>query len=585
MYKKHPLPRLTLFLLVLGLFGIRHGLAQDVDTIAVRSKLSVADSLNVKNLFFSALSAKESGRIDEATTSLLQILDIDTRSDAAYYELARISFQAQDYGKAAAYAREAVNINPDNEWYWNVLADVYKQMEDFASLVPVFDQLIRLKPAVEQSYYDKAYALFLTKKYDDALHQYKLIEDKFGANDTLFMARQQIYLAQKKPQKAIDAMVARQQGHPNDKRNYLLLADLYMKLKQPKDAMAVLDTANAKFAEDPYVSISKAEVYNMMKKESAAFNEMKKAFQSDSMDIEAKIQVLMSYYAQSEQGKKAGFANELANMLTQKYPQDGRAFAVNGDLLMRQERQNEAHTQYLSAIKLSPKMEGVWEQLLQLEMAMGLYKEATAHGQEATALFQNQPVIIYFAGQASLTTGAPKEARTFLESALNNAPDNNAILTGQIYSSLGDVYHNLRMYDESDVAYGEALALDSGNVYVLNNYAYYLALRKERLKDAEAMAANANELEPDNSSYEDTYAWVLFHQGNYQKAAEWIEKAVDHSEHASDTLLEHYGDILFKLGKVDDAVGYWEKAKRAATSTGKNVDLLSKKINDRQIVR
>ncbi|SEM06557.1 Tetratricopeptide repeat-containing protein [bacterium A37T11] len=570
-------------LVAFALLGSVRLAAQTLDSVTVNSKLSTSDSLKVKDLFFSALRQKESGNLEEAVESLLQILNIDTQNEAANYELSRISFQQKDYGKAAAYAREAVNVNPNNEKYWNVLADVYKQMEDFASLVPVFDQLIRLKPKVEQPYYDKAYALFLTKKYDAALDQYKLIEKNFGSNDTLFMARQQIYLAQNQSEKAIGAMLSRKQKNPKDKRNYLLLADLYLKLKQPKDALDALDSANILFPDDPYVSISKAEAYHALRKESASFNEMKKAFQSDSMNIEAKIQVLMSYYTQSDKSKKAGFVNELANMLTQKYAKDGRAFAVNGDLLMRQDRQNEAHTQYLTAIKLDPKMEGVWEQLLQLEMTMGLLKEAEAHGKQATAIFTNHPVILFFAGQAALVNHNYKDARGYLESALNNAPENNALLTGQIYSGLGDTYHNLKMYDESDVAYGEALSLDSNNVYVLNNYAYYLALRNAHLDEAARMAAKVNELEPDNSSYEDTYAWVLYYQGKYEQAAEWIKKAIDHSDDASDTLLDHYGDILFKQGKIDDAVTYWEKAKGAASLAGKNVDSLLKKINDRQI--
>src|SRR5690606_32580031 len=130
----------------------------------------------------------------------------------------------------------------------------------------------------------------------------------------------------------------------------------------------------------------------------------------------------------------------------------------------------------------------------------------------------------------------------------------------------GDVYHGLQMYAESDVAYEEAIALDSTNAYALNNYAYYLALRKEKLPLAAEMSKKSNELEPDFASYEDTYAWVLFQQGEYEEALVWIKRAIDHADGASDTLLEHYGDILAKLGRIDDAIVQWEKARTAAES-------------------
>jgi tetratricopeptide (TPR) repeat protein len=95
-------------------------------------------------------------------------------------------------------------------------------------------------------------------------------------------------------------------------------------------------------------------------------------------------------------------------------------------------------------------------------------------------------------------------------------------------------------------------------------------LRKENLEKAKQMSAYANKLEPDNDSFEDTYAWILFQLGDYKEAKIWQEKAIGDST-TNGTLLEHYGDILFKLGDIEKAVEQWKKAKSVG-SESKTID-------------
>jgi tetratricopeptide (TPR) repeat protein len=96
---------------------------------------------------------------------------------------------------------------------------------------------------------------------------------------------------------------------------------------------------------------------------------------------------------------------------------------------------------------------------------------------------------------------------------------------------------------------------------VLNNYAYYLSLRNENLDRAKEMAMKSVELDPYNSNNLDTYAWVLYKLEDYKNALEWIKKAYNNSGGASGVVLEHYGDILIKLGKKDEALKYWKLAR------------------------
>lgn len=558
--------------------------AQQPATVEVTQRLSEAEQLKVKELYFAALREKSAGRLMEAVELLNKIVTLDPQNDAALYELARIHFSGKDLGKAAAFARQAANVNPDNEWYWVVLADVYKQIEDFDALVPVMGELIRLKPDHQEYYYDRAYALFLDKKYEEALEAYRRIELRFGSNDNILIARQQVYLAQKQPKKALEELLQRQKDKPDDLRNYLLLADLHMKLGKPKEALEALDGAQRKFKSDPYISLSRADVYRVMNKESAVVIELRDALKNDQLDVDAKIKILRTYFSRRTGKHKSEALNELCVLLTRLYPNEAKVFALYGDVLARQERFKEARTPYQKAVKLDPQKDKVWEQLLTTTISAELFDEARASSLEALTHFPGQPVISFFAGQISLMGGDLTEARKLLETSLNNTPQDDTVMLIRIYAGLGDVYNALKMFGESDVAYHESLALDSNNTYVLNNFAYYLALRKEKLDDAERMALKANELEPGDASYEDTYAWVLFNKGQFEDARIWIEKAVGHTTEPSEILLEHYGDILYHLGEGERALEKWKEAIKVAKTAEKPIDHLTKKIEEKRYV-
>ena len=133
---------------------------------------------------------------------------------------------------------------------------------------------------------------------------------------------------------------------------------------------------------------------------------------------------------------------------------------------------------------------------------------------------------------------------------------------------------------KSDEAYDNALKYDTANSVVLNNYAYYLALRGEKLEQADRMSKMAVELDPENSSNMDTRAWVLYKLQKYGEAIVWIEKAYKIDGGQNVELLEHYGDILFKSGDKKKAIKYWKKAK----NLGGGSDYLEKKISEKKLI-
>lgn len=88
---------------------------------------------------------------------------------------------------------------------------------------------------------------------------------------------------------------------------------------------------------------------------------------------------------------------------------------------------------------------------------------------------------------------------------------------------------------------------------VLNNYAYFISESSRdprRLDRAFAMAARAVELDGNNATLLDTYAWVLFRLGRLQEARRTMQQAISFDRSENPELYLHYGDILAARGEV-----------------------------------
>ena len=121
------------------------------------------------------------------------------------------------------------------------------------------------------------------------------------------------------------------------------------------------------------------------------------------------------------------------------------------------------------------------------------------------------------------------------------------------------------------------MELDKQSSLILNNFAYRLSMAKVDLDLAESLAKRAVEMAPDQSTFVDTYGWVLFQKRNYEAALVQFERAYKLNQEDNFTV-EHLGDVYFKQGNIEQAVFWWVKAKELSSSN-KNLD---KKIQQKK---
>lgn len=547
--------------------------------IVVGKVLSQKDSLQAREIFFEGLHEKLMENYPQASASFSKVLTIDPANDAAMYELANMSMAQNKPTEAERLIRNAVTVSPDNEWYWSFLANVYKKTNNISELLLVLEELIRLRPEREDNYYDRANAFMILKKTEQAIAAYDEIESKFGSSQDLTTAKQRILLQQGKPEKVEQALESQIKNDPDEVRNYLYLSEVHIKSGNRDKATEVLNKAKAIAPANAMIRLALADNYKALKQFDNTVAELKVAFADPQLNIDEKVRIVLSFFPMFADLTARGYANELAAIMTKTHPDEAKAFAVYGDVLFQEKKYNEARDFYKKALKLNDQIYQIWEQLLRIEISQGDYQQAIADGENALAVFPNQAELYLYTGIAYSQTKKYDKAVSNLKNAADLETEDKDIRI-QIFSSLGDSFNALKKFKESDEYYDKALELNPDNSYVLNNYAYYLSLRGENLDKAEKMSRRSVQLDPNNASSEDTYAWILFKLKRYAEAKTWIEKALRNDTTNSATQVEHYGDILYLLGERDLALQQWVKAK----GTGAGSENLNKKINEKRYI-
>ncbi|CAN5142112.1 tetratricopeptide repeat protein [soil metagenome] len=573
------LPAACLVFLIQPGFAQNKPAARHPLVIVTGRPMTSMDSIMVKQLFFSALREKAIDNFPQASEFFGRVLQIDPENDASLYELAAIKKGQNNYPQAQQLLEKAVTVNTDNEWYWAALADCYEKNNDIDKLENVFNELIRLNPDKPEYYYDKANALFLQKRYDEALKVYDQLEQLAGPSDDILANRQKIYLKQGKVDLAAVAMQQMIAANPAEIKYYLFLSELYNSNGFNDKALDVLKAAVKVNPNSGMAHLALADIYRDKKNYEASFNELTFAFAIPEVDIDQKIKIIYGYLPKFPEPNAKASALELSRILVVAHTGNAKAYAIYGDMLLQNDKLKEARENYKRSINIDNQVYAVQEQLVRVELGDSDTDAAIKDGENSLSLFPNQAWMNYLVGFAWLQKKDYNKAINYLKNA-NALETQDKSLLSMSFSSLGDAYHDLKDYKNSDDAYDKALAFNPDNAYTLNNYAYYLSLRGERLTHAAEMVKHANELQPGTASFEDTYAWILFKQKNYTGARTWIEKALADDKDNSAVKTEHYGDIMFYLGDIEAAVENWKKAK----SHGDNSPVLERKINERKYV-
>jgi tetratricopeptide (TPR) repeat protein len=515
-------------------------------------------------------------------------LEVDANNATVHYKIAEVlsrSNRQDDMLKAAISIENALKLEEHNKYFYLLAVNIYNTLARFEKAAEAYETMMREVDGTEEYLYDLAVVYQYNKRPEEAIKAYNRAESLFGINEISSVQKLRLYLEAGKPEQAIEEGNKLLQAFPGEERYVMGFAEVMSKNGQLPVAIQYLEKFVSENKEAGNAKMLLAGFYRDTQQEAKARALLTELFDDPSVEMGSKVIVLGAYNTELHQNRirnqpdkdKESYVLTLYEKLVKMYPNESDVYVIGGDLYLSTGKNAEASSAYQLAIKTGDVNYEVWQNLIYLETQLSQFDNVIRHSDEALELFPNQGMLYYFNGYAHLRKRNFMEASAALEQAKKIiSADTN--LLGEINGMLGDTYNSLAQYEKSDMAYEAALSIDPGNDVVLNNYSYYLALRKADLEKAEKMSTQLIRHNPDNPVYLDTHAWVLYTREKYREARKFMERAIN-SGGANATHFEHYGDILFKLGDVNGAVTQWERAKEADADN----ELLNKKIANRKI--
>jgi tetratricopeptide (TPR) repeat protein len=515
-------------------------------------------------------------------------LEIDGTNATVHYKIAEVlarGTKVEDLQRASTSIENALKYEKENKYFYQLAATIYNGLGKFDKAANAYETMLQEVKGTDEYLFELAAIYQYGNKPEDAIKAYNRAENALGINETSSIQKQKLYLDMGKIKEAIvegEKLIA---AFPDEERYVMGFAEMLSQKNENTLAISYLEKFLKQNKDAGNVSMVLASHYREANQEQKARELLLDVFEDPNVDLNSKVIVLGAYNTEINEKRtnrtpdadKEAFALTLFQKLEKIYPQETNVHILGGDLYLSSGKNIEAQKEYLKATELGDVNYEVWQNLLYIELQLDQFDSILKHSENALELFPNQGMLYYFNGLANARKHRYSEAVNALLQA-RKLITTNPVLLGEVNSILGDAYNALKAYEKSDEAYEAALQINPNNFNVLNNYSYYLALRKSNLDKAEKMSSALVKNNPETPAFLDTYAWVLYAKGKYKEAKKVIEKALS-TGHASATHFEHYGDILYQLGDVTGAVQQWEKAR----GLNANNETLNKKIANRRV--
>jgi tetratricopeptide (TPR) repeat protein len=530
--------------------------------------------------YVTAVNEKVSGNYEAAAKLFEEYIVKYPKSADAHYNLSGIYDAQNRSSKALEFSKKACELDKTNKWYLLQKAYLMQRNFNYKETVATYQDLVKIDPKNPDFYFALADAQVRNNQIDAAIETLNKAEKNLGTSFEITYEKYRVYTMAAKYDKAITELEKISNENPGEIRIYGMLGELYQQVGNSQKALEMFEKIIQYEPDNGNVHLSLFQYYLKNNNDAKALEELKKAFASSNVDIDTKTRVMLDYFERSERRPELKpEAYELLNLMEIAHPNDAKGYSIYADFLLRDNKVKEARDKYKKAVLLEKDKFVIWNQLILLDAQLNDKTALNEDSKQAKELFPTQAGFYFYYGLSCNQLKKYEEAIEALNEGKELVLDNEQLLV-EFYQGLGEAYNYIKKYAESDENYEKALKINPDNAYALNNYSYYLSLRKEQLEKAATMSKKSNELEKDNPSFMDTYGWILFLTKQYEEAEKWLMKAILSDDGKNGTLFEHYGDVIFTMGRKTEAIEYWNKAK----ATGDYSPKLDQKIKEGKYV-
>lgn len=450
-------------------------------------------------------------------------------------------------------------------------ATISDRMDRKAEAMRVWDILHALHP--DNTALSAVYAQALGATADAAnarraIEVYDSIELAEGASIELSAEKIQVYYMQNDTAAIIAEADRLRQAAPGNADFAVFSGDIYSMFGHDDErALQLYDRACEIDPTNGRAYYSKARFFKS-KNDSAAYDrEVYNALRQEGLGVDTKLEILHGYVSQFYKDSiQQPRISQLFDTLVMLHPLEHDIHEMYAVYLASTGQYAEAAEQEEQTLGLDPADPDGWDMLMKLYMTTDRVPKALETLDRALRYYPENVDFLVSKGSLLGFEKRYAEGIEVLEKALELTDEADVYKLSSIYTAIGDCMQNSGRPDSAFVMYDKAILYNPDNLLALNNYAYFLSVADKDLDKALSMIEKVMASETDNPTSLDTYAWVLFKTGQYDKARQAIDSAMElmKPEELNDEIYEHAGDIYFMCREPKQAIEFWRLGLKSA---------------------
>ena len=545
--------------------------------------LSTEEQRRYEYFFLEAVRLEQQERYDEAFEMITHCLSIAPEAPSALYKVATYYFFLNRKEMALEALSKAVEGEPNNYWYKQTLASYYQTNREYDKAIAVLEEMQRLFPKRNGELLTALVGLYShTQQYDKVVDALERLEQLMGKSEAISMEKSRNYLLMGNKESAFGELEALAAEYPESSYYRVILSSMYMEHGRMLDALPLLQEVLDDDPDNGPAKIALTQYYKQLDDTVQYRAMVDSVLMTPTVNDDTKVNMMVQLIRDNTDST---YVMELFNRVMQQ-PQRTAKMGHLCVQYMLQLNQPEERVRPVLLRMLEAEPDHVQARLQLLSYAARRNDMEEVISVCSTAIDYNPEVLdfYYYKAVGLYQTGKLQEALdTYRKATAQITEESNTELISDIYAAMGDLYHMTAQPEEAYHCYDSALIYNPSNILVLNNYAYYLSEEDKELDKAEQMSLRTIKAEPNNATYLDTYAWILYKLQRYEEALTYIEQALAADSVPSDVLYEHAGDICFRMGDVARAVNYWKQALEVQRKAEAVEQRLEKKVRTKKM--
>lgn len=532
---------------------------------SVATQAAEKDSLTIANYFYlEGLRQQEMGNLTAAYDLLRHAHDLNPRSAAVYYQLAGYYVNMKNDALARTYFEKAASLDPENATYQEKLGQLYITQKDYPNAIKAYELLYssnKTRVDVLQLLLQLYGSQNDYKKMINVLDRIEVLE---GSSEQISLSKMQIYEQMGDKKKEYESLKSLVDEHPLELDYRVMFGNWLLQNGKKNDALKEYKSVLKEEPNNALAKLSMLDYYRSIKDQATVDELTNELLQSPKTEKETKMTLLRDIISSDQQANisdSAKVMNLFSLALSTKQEDADLIMMKAAYMAMKNMPKTEINHVYEQAIEVEPDNSRARLALIQNIWATENYDKVIEICRPAIEYNPDEMAFYYFKGMAEFQKHDIDAAlETFKKGVGQIKEDSDPEIVSDFYAILGDILHEKGKASEAFAAYDSCLKWKADNYGALNNYAYYLSVANKDLPRAEQMSYKTIKAEPNNATYLDTYAWILFQQQRYEEAKIYIDQVLRNDKDPSGVVLEHVGDIYMKTGDTQKALEYWQKA-------------------------